>query len=113
VVAGPVVPAELARRELVAEREPAAVLAAVVTVMMSWLLTPVHTDGLTRTPSAGEYFVSKGAISVGLVAIGLAAIGLAGPLLVGFTNARPSRVGMCGGTRRSGAMSNGHTTRSG
>ena len=72
-----------------------------VAVMLSDILSPVHTDGLTRTGSARECFGFEGTITlglaVGLVAVGSVALGLV-TLLVGFTNARPSRVGMCGRT---------------
>ena len=94
--------------DLVAGRELATVPA--VAVMLSDILTPVHADGLTRTGSARECFGFKGIITFGMAA-GLA-LGLV-TLLVGFTNARPSRVGMCGGTRRTSAMSSGLTRISG
>ena len=78
-----------------------------VAVMLSDILTPVHTDGLTRTGSAQECSGFEGTITrglaVGLVAVGSVALGLV-TLLVGFTDARTSRVGLCGGTRRT-AMS--------
>jgi hypothetical protein len=64
------------------ERELAA--AAVAAVMLSKILTPVHTDRLTRTGSARECFRFKGAIRAGLVAAGLVAA-----LFIG-TNTRPS-----------------------
>jgi hypothetical protein len=69
--------------------------------MLSDILTPVHTDGLTRPGTARECFGFEGTITfglaAGLVAVGSVAVGLV-TLLVGFTNARLSRVGMCGGT---------------
>ena len=83
-----------------------------VSVMLSDILTPVHTDGLTRTGSAQECSGFEGTITlglaVGLVAVGSVALGLV-TLLVGFTNARTSRVGLCGGTRHTSAMSTGPT----
>jgi hypothetical protein len=68
---GPVVElVELAReQELVPgqERELAGetAQAASVAVMLSKILTPVHTDRLTRTGSARECFRFKGAIRIG------------------------------------------------
>jgi hypothetical protein len=101
---------ELAPLELVREqervpeqqREPAVETAAVA-VMLSNILTPVHTDGLTPTGSARECFRFKGAIRAGLLA----------PLLIGSTNTRPSLVRMCAGTRRRCAMFSGLTRLSG
>jgi len=81
-------------------------LATAVAVMLSDILSPVHTDGLTGTGSARECFGFEGIITFGMAA-GLA-LGLV-TLLVGFTNARPSRVGICGGKRRTSAMSTGLT----
>jgi hypothetical protein len=102
--------------DLVAGPGPASTVIPAVAVMLSDILTPVHTDGLTRTGSAQECSGFEGTITlglaVGLVAVGSVALGLV-TLLVGFTNARPSRVGMCGGTRRTSAMSNGLTRISG
>jgi len=87
--------------DLVAGRELASTVIPAVSVMLSDILTPVHADGLTRTGSARECFGFKGTksfgLAVGLVAVGLVALGLV-TLLVGFTNARPSRAGMCGRT---------------
>jgi hypothetical protein len=91
--------------DLVAGRDLATVIPAVA-VMLSDILTLVHTDGLTRTASARECFGFEGTITFGMAA-GLA-LGLV-TLLVGFANARPSRVGMCGGKRRTSAMSTGLT----
>jgi ribonuclease E len=71
VAVGPVVElVELAReQELVPgqERELAGetAQAASVAVMLSKILTPVHTDRLTRTGSARECFRFKGAIRIG------------------------------------------------
>jgi hypothetical protein len=101
--------------DLMAGRELATVMPAVA-VMLSDILTPVHTDGLTRTASARECFGFERTIIFGLVvdlvAVGSVALGLV-TLLVGLTNARPSRVGMCGGTRRTSEMSTGLTRISG
>jgi hypothetical protein len=96
--------------DLVAGRELASTVIPAVAVMLSDIPTPVHTDGLTRTGSARECFGFEGTITFGMAA-GLA-LGLV-TLLVAFTNARPSRVGMCGGTRRTSAMSTGFTRISG
>ena len=89
-------------------------LATAVAVMLSDILSPVHTDGLTRTGSARECFGFEGTITlglaVGLVAVGSVAAPLVAALLFGSTNARPSLAGMCGGTRRTCAMSTGLTT---
>jgi len=79
-----------------------------VAVMLSDILSPVHTDGLTRTGSTRECFGFEGTITLGLVAARLVAA-----LLFGSTDARPSLVGMCGGTRRTCVMSSGLTTISG
>ena len=91
--------------DLVAGREAEA-------IMLSDILSPVNTDGLTGTGSARECFGFEGTITfglaVGLVAVGSVALGLV-TLLVGFTDARTSRVGLCGGTRRTSAMSTGLT----
>jgi len=92
--------------DLVAGRELATVPA--VAVMLSDILTPVHADGLTRTGSTRECFGFEGTITLGLVAARLVAA-----LLFGSTDARPSLVGMCGGTRRTCVMSSGLTTISG
>jgi hypothetical protein len=101
---------------LVAGRDLATVMPAVA-VMLSDILSPVHTDGLTRTASARECFGFEGTITlglaVGLVAVGSVAACLVAALLFGSTNARPSLVGMCGVTRRTCAMSSGLTTISG
>src|SRR5689334_7732507 len=74
LAAAPLVPlglVELAPREReLAGRELRALVAA-GTVMMSGFLTPVLTDGFTRTTSERGCFVSKGAIILGLAAIGL------------------------------------------
>jgi uncharacterized membrane protein len=90
---------------------------ATVMVMLSDILSPVHTDGLTRTGSARECFGFEGTITlglaVGLVAVGSVAACLVAALLFGSTNARTCPVGMCGGTRRTSAMSSGLTTISG
>jgi hypothetical protein len=90
---------------------------ATVMVMLSDILSPVHTDGLIRTASARECFGFEGTITlglaVGLVAVGSVAACLVAALLFGSTNARPSLVGMCGVTRRACAMSSGLTTISG
>ena len=75
-------------------------------IMLSDILSPVNTDGLTGTGSARAGFGFEGIITFGMAA-GLA-LGLV-TLLVGFANARPSRVGMCGGKRRTSAMSTGLT----
>jgi hypothetical protein len=100
--------------DLVAARDLATVIPAVA-VMLSDILTPVHMDGLTRTASARECFGFEGTITfdlaVDLVAVGSVALGLV-TLLVAF-NARASRVGLCGGTRRTSAMSTGLTRISG
>ena len=102
--------------DLMAGRELATVMPAVA-VMLSDILTPVHTDGLTRTASARECFGFEGTITlgleVGLVAVGSVAACLVAALLFGSTNARTCPVGMCGGTRRTSAMSSGLTTISG
>src|SRR5215510_14820653 len=81
--------------DLVAGRGLASTVIPAVAVMLSDILTPVHTDGLTRTGSAQECSGFEGTITFGMAA-GLA-LGLV-TLLVGFTNARPSRAGMCGRT---------------
>jgi hypothetical protein len=98
---------ELAPVELASGQELAAVMAPVaVAVMVSEILTSVHTDRLTRTAGARECFGFIGfsrAQRIGLVAAGLAA-----GLLIGSINARSSLVGMCGGTRAC-AMSTGLT----
>ena len=101
-------------RELEADRELRALVAA-GTVMTSGFLTPVHTDGFTRTTSERGCFVSKGAISLGLAAIGLGLVtlGSVAPCLVGITHARPTAVGRSGGRRRTCAIPKGLTTRSG
>ena len=78
--------------DLVAGRELASTVIPAVSVMLSDILTPVHTDGLTRTGSAQECSGFEGTITFGMAA-GLA-LGLV-TLLVGFTNARRSRVRMC------------------
>src|SRR5215471_3059202 len=67
--------------DLVAGRELASTVIPAVAVMLSDILTPVHTDGLTRTGSARECFGFKGTITFGIAA-GLA-LGLV-TLLVGF-----------------------------
>src|SRR5215831_12592960 len=90
-VAGPLAVALVA--DLVAGRGLASTVIPAVAVMLSDILTPVHTDGLTRTGSAQECSGFEGTITFGMAA-GLA-LGLV-TLLVGFTNARPSRAGMCG-----------------
>ena len=97
--------------DLMAGRELATVMPAVA-VMLSDILSPVHTDGLTRTGSTRECFGFEGIITLGL-AVGLVAARLVAALLFGSTNARPSLVGMCGGTRRTCAMSSGLTPISG
>jgi hypothetical protein len=103
--------------DLVAGRELASTVIPAVAVMLSDILSPVHTDGLTRTGSARECFGFEGTITLGL-AVGLVAVGsvadrLVAALLFGSTNARPSLVGMCGVARRACAMSSGLTTISG
>ena len=100
--------------ELVRRPELAALVAA-GTVMMSGFVTPVHTDGFTRTTSERRYFVSKGAISLGLAAVGsgLVTLGLGAPFLVGITQALPTAVGRPGGRRRACAIPMELTTRSG
>jgi hypothetical protein len=92
-------------------------VAAAVAVMLSKILTSVHTDCLTRPGSAQECFRFKGATRVGLfkgaIGVGLVAAGLLTALLIGSTNTRPSLVGMCGGTRRACAIFSGLTRLSG
>jgi hypothetical protein len=117
VVSGPVELApreQVLGRELVAGRELAALVAA-DTAMMLDLLTPVHTDGLTRTASDRGCIVSKGVISLGLVAagLGLVTLGLVASSLAGITNGRSATVGLSGGRRRTCAIITGLTTRSG
>ena len=84
-VAGPLVVAELvglAPVELAQELEAVAGRVMAVAAILSDILTPVHTDGLTTTGSARECLGFKGATSLGLVAVGLALVtlGLAAPL---------------------------------
>jgi hypothetical protein len=105
-------PVQLVReQELVPGQERE--LAAAVAVMLSKILTSVHTDCLTRTGSARECFRFKGAIGVGLfkgaIRVGSVAAGLVTALLTGSTNTRPSSVGMFGGTRRTCAIFSGLT----
>src|SRR5262249_7070739 len=87
--------------DLVAGRELASTVIPAGAGMLSGILSPVHAGGLSRTGSGREGFGVKGTkkfgLAAGLVAVGSVALGLA-TLLVGFTNARPSRVGMCGRT---------------
>ena len=84
-VAGPLEVAELvglAPVELAQELEAVAGRVMAVAAILSDILTPVHTDGLTTTGSARECLGFKGATSLGLVAVGLALVtlGLAAPL---------------------------------
>jgi hypothetical protein len=102
---------ELALVQLARERdtgwEQASVMApAAVAVTVAEILTPVHTDRFTRRGGARECFGFIG--FEGAQRSGLAA-GLAAGHLIGSSNARSSLVGMCGGTRRTRAISTGLT----